>query len=142
MRNFKFYLLLFAALTFPSTVSAADIADIVKEQNAALKSALIKFDGNGLTPKNLVIDDGTSLVILLNDSKDSDVTLSLDFKKKALHCHSDTLKQDENGVLHSVKPFGPKDFATFCFHEKGKYDLKVFGSNIYQQGLDAIIEVR
>ena len=39
------------------------------------------------------------------------------------------MKYDDKGVLYSIKPIGPKDFALACFPEKGSYEVTIAGLN-------------
>ncbi len=87
---------------------------------------IVKVTDKGLVPSTITLDKLDSSVFFVNTTNDSLVTVAVDFGSHEGHCASGNLKF-ENGVMHSVEPIGPKDFAVTCFPQAGTYNVKVEG---------------
>jgi hypothetical protein len=111
-------------------------APVLESQNQ-----MIKLTDRGIEPQILRMKVEDSIAFFFNDSADSLVTLALDFKGLATHCASQNMKIGDDGVIRSVRPVGPKDFASTCFHERGTYSFTVFGLKGDQKGLEGRIIV-
>ncbi|MFN8391178.1 MAG: hypothetical protein U0136_12880 [Bdellovibrionota bacterium] len=108
----------FAFAAGPDLEQSAELADAEKE--------VVKVTDQGLIPPTITLQKQDSSVFFVNTTKDSLVTVSIDFGEHSAHCATSNLKF-ENGSMHSVEPIGPKDFALTCFPQKGSYDVKVEG---------------
>lgn len=106
------------------------------------QNQVIKITDRGLEPRSLEMKKEDRIAFFLNDSTDSLVTLELDFGSHASHCATENLKINENGMVRSIKPIAPKDFATTCFHDSGSYSFTVFGVKGSPQGLRGSIIVK
>lgn len=115
---------------FPTSTSPESTNEVIKVSEA------------GLSPATLEMKREDGLVLFLNDSAESLVTLELDFGKHATHCASENLKVGDDGVIRSVAPIAPKDFATTCFHDPGTYSYTIFGLKQAPQGLKGSIIVK
>jgi hypothetical protein len=82
-----------------------------------------------------------SIAFFLNDSTDSLATLEVKFGARAAHCASANMKIGDDGVIRSVRPIGPKDFASTCFHDQGTYEYTVFGLGKDTHGVKGTIVV-
>lgn len=103
------------------------------------QNQIVKLTDQGVTPQVLKMDKADSSVFFLNDSSDSLVTLALDYGGKQTHCASSNLQVGDDGIVRSKRPFGPKDFASVCFPDRGTYELKVFGLKPNIKGLTSTI---
>ena len=81
------------------------------------------------------------MLFFLNQTKDSLTTFELHYSGHHTHCASTNLKIGDDGVVRSVRPFGPRDFASACFNDKGTYKLKVYGLKKNPSGSTATIIV-
>lgn len=115
---------------FPTSTSPESTNEVIKVSEA------------GLSPATLEMKREDGLVLFLNDSAESLVTLELDFGKHATHCASENLKVGDDGVIRSSAPIAPKDFATTCFHDPGTYSYTIFGLKQAPQGLKGSIIVK
>lgn len=108
-------------------VSAAAAEDEQRDEELddAVKE-IVKVTDHGLEPATITFDKLDSSVFFVNETKDSLVTLTVDFGKLPAHCASGNMKF-EDGKMKSIEPIGPKDFAIMCFPEKGTYAVKVDG---------------
>ena len=102
---------------------------------------IIKLTDAGLSPKELVMKQSDGIMFFLNASSDSLATLEIDYHGKKTHCASANLEMDPNGVVRSTRPFGPRDFASVCFPDKGRYDLTVYGLRKSPQGIKSTVVV-
>jgi hypothetical protein len=105
------------------------------------QSQIMKFSDKGISPEVLHMKKEDSILFFLNQTKDSLTTLELDYGNHHTHCSSTNLKIGDDGVVRSVRPFGPRDFASVCFHDKGTYKLKVYGLNKNPLGSTATVVV-
>lgn len=103
---------------------------------------VIKVTAAGLSPASLELRREDGIVLFLNDTPDSLVTMDLSFGKHATHCASENLKIGDDGVIRSVAPIAPKDFATACFHDPGSYSFTIYGLKQAPQGLKGLITVK
>ncbi len=104
-------------------------------------SHIIKLTDKGLVPSTLHTRLVDKIVFFVNDTKESLTTMRIDFGKKITHCASTNLKIGEDGVISSVKPFAPRDFATICVHETGQYAFSVYGVGNNEKGMQGKIIV-
>lgn len=126
-----------AILLFVPLMSfAADAPQVTESRNK-----IIKLTDHGLEPKQLEMKPEDMVLFFLNDSTESLVTVEVDYGKKTMHCSGGNLKAGEDGVIRSVRPFGPKDFATVCFHDPGNYKIKVFGLKNNPKGIESTVLV-
>ncbi|MBX7144841.1 MAG: hypothetical protein K1X79_10355 [Oligoflexia bacterium] len=102
---------------------------------------VIILKDSGIEPNPLRMKLSDSIVFVLNDSKDSLATVVFDFGKKQMHCSGSNLEVGDDGTIRSKRPFGPRDFASTCFHEKGEYKLTVYGLKARPSGLVSTIFV-
>ena len=103
---------------------------------------VVKVTASGVTPATLEMKREDSIVLFLNDTPDSLVTMELTFGKLSSHCASENLKIGEDGVIRSVAPIAPKDFATACFHDPGTYSYTIYGLKQAPQGVKGSIIVK
>lgn len=94
--------------------------------NPAVKE-IVKITDTGLAPSRTTLYKLDGSVFFLNLTRDSLVTLQIDFNGRRIHCASENLVADRAGQLVSKAPVAPRDFALTCFPEKGVYKFKVFG---------------
>jgi hypothetical protein len=109
--------------------------------NAVSRNQIIKFTDRGILPSSLRIKKEDSIVFFLNDTKDSLVSLEIDFADKATHCGGAKLQTGKNGKVSTSRPFGPNDFTSTCFHERGEYPFIVYGVPSNPQGLKSSVTV-
>ena len=133
-----FVVLLFA---LPSATLAHNEGGPVFASLPESRNQIIKLSDSGLFPVNLTMKLEDSIVFLLNSTSESLVTVEIDFGGKITHCATKNLKIEKNMKLHSERPYGPGDFASFCFHEKGSYPYVIYGSPASPEGLRGAIIV-
>jgi len=102
---------------------------------------ILKFKDSGIEPNVLKMTTDDSIVFFLNETSDSLATMAIDFTGRAAHCASSNLAANDDGYVRSRTPFGPKDFATTCFHAPGTYKYTVYGLKPNPQGLSGTIIV-
>ena len=113
---------------------------IEKTFSGAIKEILEITDAGPATAElHLPRKDGS--VFLLNATKDSLLSYEIDFGKKQLHCWSKNLKPQGNGIVRTVQPVGPKDFAILCFPEKGAYPVRILGLKGNPEGVSTKVIV-
>lgn len=95
-----------------------------KVENA--QKEVVKITSNGFIPNEITLSKPDASVFFVNTTTDSLITLEIDFGNKTAHCASGNMGLKE-GVLRSIKPIAPKDFAITCFPEKGNYKVTAFG---------------
>lgn len=105
------------------------------------QNQLIKLSDDGIEPPTLRMKLEDSIVFLLNESKDSLATVRIDYGGKTTHCASSNLTVTKNKEVQSKRPFGPHDFASVCFHEKGTYPVTIFGLKKNPTGIQSQIVV-
>lgn len=131
--NFLVLLLLFPVVT-KAEVKAVSIPES--------RNRIIKLTDSGISPERLEMSVDDSIVFFLNSTRESLATMELDYHGKRYHCGSANMEVGEDGIAHSTRPFGPKDFASVCFHDPGEYSLKVYGLPKNPNGMTATIVVR
>ncbi|MEY4668027.1 MAG: hypothetical protein RL518_726 [Pseudomonadota bacterium] len=67
------------------------------------------------------------MAFFLNDTSDSLLTITVEYKEHSTHCSSGNLKINTDGSIRSTEPIAPKDFASSCFHDRGTYSFTVNG---------------
>lgn len=102
---------------------------------------VIVLSDRGISPSPLHMKISDSIVFVLNDTKESLATVVFDFGKKQMHCSGSNLEVGDDGTIRSKRPFGPRDFASTCFHEKGEYKLTVYGLAARPSGITSTIFV-
>jgi hypothetical protein len=105
------------------------------------QNQLIRLSENGIEPKELRMSLEDSILFLLNDSRNSLATVEVQFGGKTTHCASTNLAVTKDQLLRSKRPFGPHDFASLCFHERGIYPFRVFGLPSNPKGIDGVVYV-
>lgn len=90
---------------------------------------MVKITSKGLSPAQLTMLESDSVVFFYNDTDDDLATLEVDFGSRAVHCAAALKVVKEPGLARSRKPFGPKEFASTCFHDKGQYSYRIFTSD-------------
>lgn len=105
------------------------------------KNQIIKLLDQGIEPASLHMKKEDSIVFFLNSSTDSLATIEVDYGDHTTHCASANLQVNKNGTVTSVRPIEPKNFASVCFHDSGKYPVKVFGLKSKPEGINAEIVV-
>lgn len=145
MRRFLFLpscLLPIVLLYLPSQSISEVSADLDSSlPPVGTQAQMIVVNDKGLTPSNLTISKKERIAFFLNDTKESLITLDVQFGSNTTHCASENLKIHEDGNVRSIKPISPKDFATTCFHDAGKYPFVVRGVGASPEGLKGIITV-
>jgi hypothetical protein len=106
-----------------------------------LKSEILKLTDRGLEPANVTLSSGEAILFLLNTSTDALATVEVTYGNRATHCATPNMKIEPDGVVHSSRPLGPKDFASVCFHDPGQYPITVYGLPSEPDGLQAIVTV-
>lgn len=112
------------------------IAEVPETNNYVLSVT----DG-GISPKSISLSKDDSILLFLNKTKESLITIEIDFGSNEIHCSSGNLKKGDDGKLRSARPIAPKDFASTCFHAEGKYPATVYGLASYPAGLKTTINV-
>jgi len=105
------------------------------------ENRIIKVEENGIAPNPLEMKVSDSIIFVLNGTRDALLTLEVEYGDKMMHCTSKNLKMTEDGRIVSVKPFGPKGFASMCFHQAGTYPVTVYGVPGFSQGLKTEVRV-
>lgn len=100
------------------------------------KNQIVKLTDAGIEPETVSMKRDDVLLFLLNDSTDSLATVEIEFGKNTMHCGGGNLTVDGTKI-RSVRPFGPRDFATVCFHDPGTYDLRVYGLRNSPKGIQS-----
>ena len=111
-------------LTLPCTLSLAGAAGA---DDLSPNKEIMRITASGAMPEQLELRGKDGSVFLLNGTRDDLLTLSVDFGAHRPHCASSNMKFDSDGVMRSVKPIGPKDFAIMCFPESGTYKISIAG---------------
>jgi hypothetical protein len=103
-----------------------------EEQQAGLASdarpQIVKILSNGVVPANFTMQRSDSVVFFYNTTNEDLLTLEIDFGSSSVHCSGALRVVKEPGLSRTRKPFGPKEFVSTCFHEKGAYPYKIFSS--------------
>ena len=123
---FSAILLSASVLTLPPASNADDKSDVHSKVPDS-KNQIMKLTDSGVVPRELHMKKEDSIVFFLNDSSDSLATLSVDFKKRTTHCASSNFKIRDDGLVTSVRPVEPRNFASVCFHDTGEYPVVVYG---------------
>lgn len=128
---------------FTDNVSAAErkqaantTVDIPESRNQ-----IIKLTDKGLSPETLKMKVEDSIVFFLNDTDDALTSLEIEFGEKSTHCGGAKMQTGKNGKVASVRPFGPNDFTSTCFHEPGVYPFTVYGLKANPDGVKSKIFV-
>ncbi len=105
------------------------------------RNRIIRLTDHGLDPANITMKKEDSIVFFVNDTSESLTTLEIDFGDKPTHCGSANLKIEADGKVRSIRPFGPNDFSSTCFHAQGNYPVKIYGLKSNPQGVQTSIKV-
>jgi hypothetical protein len=122
--------------------SSAEIRDQIAKTIPDAKKELIKLTPSGPVPARIEIAQLDASVFFLNVTDDSLVSLEIQFGPNRVHCWSPNLQIDEKGVMSSINPIGPKDFAITCFPEAGTYRYTVKGLEKNPSGSTGEIVIR
>ncbi len=134
---FLFTVFLFIVFLFTLsllTVTPAALANTASDEphdeipGANARPQIVKVTPSGIVPHELNMQQSDSVVFFYNNTVDDLISLEIDFGKNAVHCSAAVKIIKEPGLARTRKPFGPKEFASTCFHEKGRYPYKVFTS--------------
>ena len=131
-----------AGLTFafPTRNAAAESQDDHAEVGNAEKKVVLISD-QGFDPPVMKLKTLDGSVFFVNNTKDSLVTLNIDFGGKRAHCASGNLELSPQHQLVSKSPIAPKDFAFLCFPEKGKYAARAYGVKGKKDAVVGAVEV-
>ncbi len=126
-----------------SSIAVAQSESIAKSVSVVPDSnnQVVKLTDSGISPNMLSMKLTDSIVFLLNDTADTLTTLEIDFGSKQMHCSGGNLRAESDGKSRSVRPFGPRDFASTCFHEPGDYSYTVYGLKPNPSGIRGTIHV-
>lgn len=117
-------------------------AEVTPSTVATSNNQIIKLSDQGIQPQSLTMKVSDSIVFLLNDTSDSLATVEIHFGEKHMHCAGSNVLAGPDGVSRSVRPFGPRDFASTCFHEPGDYRYTVYGLKARPEGLTGEVHVQ
>ncbi len=109
--------------------SSALAHDLSESQTLDLDNAekkVMKFVERGLEPKEIRLRSLDGSVFFVNSTKDSLVTMRVDFQGHDAHCASANMAF-KDGIMQSRAPIAPKDFAIMCFPGKGEYIVSAYG---------------
>lgn len=120
---------------------AADSPLINPRQVQASKNRLIRLTDSGIDPAEIQVTNDDGIMFFLNDTTDALLTLEIVFGSQAIHCATPNMTDAGKGILKSTRPFGPKDFASTCFPEKGVYPFTVYGLPKHPEGLLGTVRV-
>ena len=110
----------------PST--HAEHHGIEAPQSPDARPQMVKIGPKGVSPAQLTMLQSDSIVFFYNDTEDDLATLEVEFGPRVVHCSAALKIVKEPGLARSRKPFGPKEFASTCFHDKGQYTYRVYTS--------------
>lgn len=135
--------LIIAALTILAlpVIVFGDINSSTSVKPNSPRNQILKLTDNGLVPSTLKMKAEDSIVFFVNDTRDSLTTLEIDFGAKPSHCSGGNLRVMNDNKIKSVRPFGPNDFASTCFHASGEYPLTVYGLKRNPSGIKTTIIV-
>ncbi len=139
MKRFIAPILLLASLFCVFSVAAAPTVRAQSESMPNSKNYIIKLKESGPEPGLLRLRPDDSVVFFLNETKEALATLEVDFTGKTAHCASSNMRVSDDQSVKSVTPFGPKDFATTCFHSPGSYTYKVYGLPANPKGVTGTV---
>ena len=88
---------------------------------------IMKISSTGAVPDRLALTAKDGSVFFVNTTRDDLLTLSVDFGPRRPHCSSSNMKYGKDGVMRTVTPIVPKDFAILCFPESGSYEVTIAG---------------
>ena len=134
-------LLCLVLLYLPNPVSS-EIAPDTLPPASNIQGQMIVITDSGLEPRDITISREERVAFFVNNSKESLITIEVDFGKNTTHCASKNLEITEDGKVRSIKPVAPKDFATTCFHESGRYPFTVNGIQGQADGVRGTITVQ
>jgi len=124
--SFSFGSILFGVLIAQvATLSSALAHDELPLEEP--EKLVMKISETGFQPPILKLTKLDSSVFLVNITRDSLVTLEVNFNGKQAHCANSNMTFTSAGVMKSKSPIPPKDFAAICFPEKGVYEATVYG---------------
>jgi hypothetical protein len=133
--------LLCLVLLFPPSFGISEGVPDELPPATELQGQMVAITDTGLEPSTLSMSREERVAFFVNNSTDSLITLQVDFGSNTTHCASKNLEIRDNGTVVSSKPISPKDFATTCFHEAGKYPFTVRGVTGHPEGLKGTIVV-
>lgn len=141
LTTFKLFVLLLLTVLFSIPPSFSEEAPALITKIPDSKNQIIKLLDQGIEPSALRMKKEDSIVFFLNSTTDSLATLEIDYGGHTTHCASSNLQVNKNGTVTSARPIEPKNFASVCFHDPGKYPFKIFGLKSRPEGVSAEIVV-
>ncbi len=103
---------------------------------------VVVISESGAAPERIKLEKLDASIFFLNSTKDSLLTLRIDFSNKQPHCASSNLRYDRaTKKIQSVQPIGPKDFALLCFPERSEYQVEIYGVGSKTKPINVIVEV-
>jgi hypothetical protein len=92
-----------------------------------VQAKMIVVSEGGLDPRELTINKEERVAFFLNNSREDLMSLDVNFGDNTTHCASENLEIGDDGVVSSIKPVAPKDFATMCFYDARTYAFSLQG---------------
>lgn len=126
-----------AALAFADDSQVSTSNSVPPSQNQ-----VIVVTDKGIDPTNPEMTVSDSILFFLNSTTDSLVSLEVDFGDKPTHCASSNMIIEDAGTIKSVRPIGPRDFASLCFHQAGIYPARIYGLKNAPAGVTTSIVVK
>ena len=122
-----------AAILLSTSFATADNLDRSNNNSptssqVVARPQIIKISNHGVSPSQLIMKQSDSVVFFYNITDEDLLTLEIDFGSRTIHCSAALRTIKPPGLTQTRKPFGPKEFASTCFHEKGSYPYRVLGS--------------
>jgi hypothetical protein len=111
------------------------------QTKADARPQIIKISSVGVAPAKLTMQRSDSIVFFYNTTDEDLLTLEIDFGSRSVHCSGALRVVKEPGLSRTRKPFGPKEFVSTCFHEKGAYPYKIFSSRNGNQVFSGSVSV-
>jgi len=141
-------LMLFYGRILQAELQAQDTQHVSSDKTTELipvapaEKEIVKLTDRGIDPQTIILKTMDSSVFFVNVTKDSLITLNVDYGKHRLHCASSNMKFDSNGVMKTLRPIGPQDFAIMCFPEQGTYTVSVqgLGGNSKEHKSQVVVE--
>jgi hypothetical protein len=143
MRRYLFLpsLILPAVLFYMPTsgVSEGELAEL--QQLPETLQRVISLSEQGISPSQITIKKEDRVAYFVNNTKNSDVDLEINFGAPQTPCSSENLAMGDDGVVRSTRPVSPNQFAGTCFRDRGTYNFTVFGLSENLDGVKGSIIV-
>lgn len=118
------------------------VAQETADETVDALNRVVVISEHGLNPRELEMSAADSTLLFLNKSRDSLLTLEIDYGARETHCASPDLRIEEGGKIRSKRPVPPGDFSSVCFHDRGEYLYTVFGVSGAPAGISGKVVVR